>query len=157
MAVIPQDPHLFAGSVRYNLDPGNQFTDSELWTALEKTHVKDTVSKLDKKLLADVHTAGGNFSVGERQLLCLTRAILMYASVISILINLSFRKAKIVVLDEATASLDLSTDKLIQKVIHDAFKDCTVLLIAHRLENVSNMDKVLLMEGGRVSLFYLRS
>ncbi|ETN84995.1 ABC transporter, ATP-binding protein [Necator americanus] len=139
MSFIPQDPVLFAGTVRSNLDPNNVFTDSELWSALEKTYLKTLISNLDKKLESEVTTGGENFSVGERQLLCLARALLS--------------KAKIVLLDEATSSLDMSTDKLIQKVITEVFQDATVLLIAHRLENVYGLDRVLMMDGGKVVEF----
>ncbi|VDO55757.1 unnamed protein product [Haemonchus placei] len=135
MSVIPQDPVLFAGTIRSNLDPNNVFTDSEIWIALERTYLKPTVSKLE----AEVTAGGENFSVGERQLLCLARALLT--------------KAKIVMLDEATASLDMSTDKLIQKAIKEVFVDATVILIAHRLENVYGMDRVLMMDGGKVNVF----
>ncbi|CAI4226961.1 unnamed protein product [Auanema sp. JU1783] len=139
MAVIPQEPMLFAGTIRYNLDPNNQFSDSELWTALEKVYMKATIKSLEKGLEAEVQSGGENFSVGERQLLCMARAILT--------------KARVVLLDEATASLDLATDKVIQKVIKEAFNECTLLLIAHRLENVYNCDRVLMMENGEVVEF----
>ncbi|WKY15179.1 hypothetical protein Q1695_000569 [Nippostrongylus brasiliensis] len=144
MSVIPQDPVLFAGTIRSNLDPNNVFTDSELWTALERTYLKSTIVNLDKKLEAEVNSGGENFSVGERQLLCLARALLT--------------KAKIVLLDEATASLDISKDKLIQKAsffqaIKEVFVDATVILIAHRLDNVYGLDRVLMMDGGRVVEF----
>ncbi|EYC42852.1 hypothetical protein Y032_0515g2785 [Ancylostoma ceylanicum] len=139
MSFIPQDPVLFAGTIRSNLDPNNLFTDSELWSALEKTYLKTLISNLDKKLESEVTAGGENFSVGERQLMCLARALLM--------------KSKIVLLDEATASLDMSTDKLIQKVIREVFQDATVILIAHRLENVYGLDRVLMMDGGKVVEF----
>ncbi|PIO67444.1 ABC transporter, ATP-binding protein [Teladorsagia circumcincta] len=139
MSVIPQDPVLFAGTIRSNLDPNNIFTDSEIWTALEQTYLKPTITNFDKKLEAEVASGGENFSVGERQLLCLARALLT--------------KAKIVMLDEATASLDMSTDKLIQKAIREVFVDATVILIAHRLENVYGLDRVLMMDGGKVVEF----
>ncbi|VDL72154.1 unnamed protein product [Nippostrongylus brasiliensis] len=144
MSVIPQDPVLFAGTIRSNLDPNNVFTDSELWAALERTYLKSTIVNLDKKLEAEVNSGGENFSVGERQLLCLARALLT--------------KAKIVLLDEATASLDISKDKLIQKAsffqaIKEVFVDATVILIAHRLDNVYGLDRVLMMDGGRVVEF----
>ncbi|CAD6187498.1 unnamed protein product [Caenorhabditis auriculariae] len=139
LAVIPQDPSLFAGTVRFNLDPRNEFSDSDLWSALEKTYLKDAITALDKKLEAEVNSGGENFSVGERQLFCMTRALLS--------------KAKIVILDEATASLDVNTDKLIQKVISDVFSNCTVLTIAHRLDNVKKMDRVLFLENGKMIEF----
>lgn len=139
MSVIPQDPVLFAGTIRSNLDPNNVFTDSELWTALERTYLKPLITNLDKKLEAEVNSGGENFSVGERQLLCLARALLT--------------KAKVVLLDEATASLDISKDKLIQKAIREVFVDATVILIAHRLDNVYGLDRVLMLDGGKVVEF----
>ncbi|KHJ94676.1 ABC transporter, ATP-binding protein [Oesophagostomum dentatum] len=108
-------------------------------TSVERVVYYSEISNLDKKLESDVTTGGENFSVGERQLLCLAKALLM--------------KAKIVLLDEATASLDMSTDKLIQKVIREVFQDATIILIAHRLENVYGLDRVLMMDGGKVVEF----
>ncbi|XP_065776548.1 ATP-binding cassette sub-family C member 12 isoform X4 [Muntiacus reevesi] len=139
LTVIPQDPVLFVGTVRYNLDPFESHSDEMLWQVLERTFMKDTIMKLPEKLQAEVTENGENFSVGERQLLCMARALL--------------RDSKIILLDEATASMDSKTDTLVQNTIKDAFKDCTVLTIAHRLNTVLNCDRVLVMENGKVVEF----
>nr|XP_027794989.1 multidrug resistance-associated protein 9 isoform X1 [Marmota flaviventris] len=139
LTVIPQDPVLFVGTVRYNLDPFESHTDEMLWQVLERTFMKDTIIKLPEKLQAEVTENGENFSVGERQLLCMARALL--------------RNSKIILLDEATASMDSKTDTLVQSTIKDAFKGCTVLTIAHRLNTVLNCDRVLVMENGKVIEF----
>uniref|UniRef100_H3D2W6 ATP binding cassette subfamily C member 12 n=1 Tax=Tetraodon nigroviridis TaxID=99883 RepID=H3D2W6_TETNG len=137
LSIIPQDPVLFCGTVRYNLDPFNKYTDKEIWEALEKTYIKDSISSLDQKLLAPVLENGENFSVGERQLMCMARALL--------------RNSKIILLDEATASIDAETDALIQSTIQKAFRDCTMLTIAHRIHTVANADRILVMEAGEVA------
>ncbi|XP_070469716.1 ATP-binding cassette sub-family C member 12 isoform X8 [Equus przewalskii] len=139
LTVIPQDPILFVGTVRYNLDPFESHTDEMLWQVLERTFMRDTILKLPEKLQAEVTENGENFSVGERQLLCVARALL--------------RNSKIILLDEATASMDSKTDTLVQNTIKDAFKGCTVLTIAHRLNTVLNCDLVLVMENGKVVEF----
>ncbi|XP_053403768.1 ATP-binding cassette sub-family C member 5-like [Mercenaria mercenaria] len=136
LAIIPQDPVLFVGTVRYNLDPFSRHKDSELWEALEKCHVKETISSLELKLDHMVVENGENFSVGERQLLCMARALL--------------RNSKILMLDEATAAIDTETDSLVQKTIKEAFADCTMLIIAHRLNTVLGCDRILVMEEGKV-------
>ncbi|XP_063653881.1 ATP-binding cassette sub-family C member 12 isoform X5 [Pan troglodytes] len=139
LTVIPQDPVLFVGTVRYNLDPFGSHTDEMLWQVLERTFMRDTIMKLPEKLQAEVTENGENFSVGERQLLCVARALL--------------RNSKIILLDEATASMDSKTDTLVQNTIKDAFRGCTVLTIAHRLNTVLNCDHVLVMENGKVIEF----
>ncbi|XP_037372212.1 ATP-binding cassette sub-family C member 12 isoform X6 [Talpa occidentalis] len=139
LTVIPQDPVLFVGTVRYNLDPFESYTDEMLWEVLERTFMRDTIMKLPEKLQAEVTENGENFSVGERQLLCMARALL--------------RNSKIILLDEATASMDSKTDTHVQNTIKDAFKGCTVLTIAHRLNTVLNCDLVLVMENGKVVEF----
>nr|XP_035980220.1 multidrug resistance-associated protein 9 isoform X2 [Halichoerus grypus] len=139
LTVIPQDPVLFVGTVRYNLDPFENHSDEMIWQVLERTFMRDTIMKLPEKLQAEVTENGENFSVGERQLLCMARALL--------------RNSKIILLDEATASMDSKTDTLVQSTIKDAFKGCTVLTIAHRLNTVLNCDLVLVMENGKVVEF----
>ena len=139
MAVIAQDPVLFGGSLRRNLDPFSVQTDLDLWTALEEVQLKAMVEKLPGQLEYRVNETGSNFSVGERQLVCLARALV--------------QKSKIIVMDEATANVDFKTDNLIQEVICHKFKDSTVLTIAHRLNTIMDYDKVLILDGGRMVEF----
>ncbi|KAJ3653130.1 hypothetical protein Zmor_019043 [Zophobas morio] len=136
ITIIPQDPILFVGPIRKNLDPFDEFSDSQVWSALEAFNLKTFIANLPLGLETLVDEGGTNFSVGQKQLLCLSRAML--------------KKTKIFVLDEATASVDLQTDEAIQATIREKFKDCTILVIAHRLETVMDSDKILVMDDGRV-------
>ncbi|PIK35517.1 putative multidrug resistance-associated protein 5, partial [Apostichopus japonicus] len=139
LSIIPQDPVLFIGTVRYNLDPFENHNDEELWSALERAHMKNKVSSLPEKLQSLVSEGGDNFSVGERQLICIARALL--------------RHSKILILDEATAAIDTETDSLIQGTIRQAFGQCTLLTIAHRLNTILDADKILVMSDGNVAEF----
>ena len=130
ISIIPQDPVLFSATIRYNLDPFDAYNDDEIWRALEEVELKSSINGLQFM----VTEGGSNFSVGQRQLICLARAIL--------------RNNKILLLDEATANIDQTTDALIQRTIREKFIDCTVLTIAHRLHTIMDSDKVLVMENG---------
>ncbi|KAI3996328.1 hypothetical protein MKX01_026796 [Papaver californicum] len=139
LGIIPQSPVLFSGTVRFNLDPFNEHNDANLWEALERAHLKDVIRRNSLGLDAEVTESGENFSVGQRQLLSLARALL--------------RRSKILVLDEATAAVDVRTDSLIQKTIREEFKSCTMLIIAHRLNTIIDCDRVLHLDAGQVSEF----
>eukprot|EP00004_Rigifila_ramosa_P012441 TRINITY_DN2693_c0_g1_i2.p1 TRINITY_DN2693_c0_g1~~TRINITY_DN2693_c0_g1_i2.p1 ORF type:complete len:1252 (+),score=315.24 TRINITY_DN2693_c0_g1_i2:1186-4941(+) len=139
LSIIPQEPVLFKGTIRSNMDPFNLYSDDQLWTAIRTAHLEATVSALPLKLDAPVLEHGRNFSLGQKQLFCLARVIL--------------KDSKILVLDEATAALDLDTDALIQATIREFCRDRVVMTIAHRLETVMDYDKILFMDHGRVIEF----
>ncbi|XP_067948314.1 multidrug resistance-associated protein 1-like isoform X2 [Watersipora subatra] len=139
LTILPQDPTVFAGNIRDNLDPFNQYSDDKIWEVLEQSYLKEYVEDQPEKLEYDCGESGSNLSVGQRQLVCLARALL--------------RKTKILVLDEATAAVDMETDDLIQKTIRTAFADCTVLTIAHRLNTIMDSDRILVLDKGMVAEF----
>ncbi len=130
MSVIPQDPVLFSGTVRSNLDPFGKYTDVQIWEGLQRTLLSNSISSLDDKVAEN----GSNFSVGQRQLLCIARALLS--------------RAKIIIMDEATAAVDVETDAVIQQTIRSEFAHATCLTVAHRLNTIMDSDKVLVMDDG---------
>ncbi|KAI1299646.1 Multidrug resistance-associated protein 1 [Halotydeus destructor] len=139
LTIIPQDSVLFSGTLRLNLDPLGKHDDSELWKALKLAHLQQFVDSVGQGLEYGIAEGGENLSVGQRQLFCLARALL--------------RKSKILILDEATAAVDLETDDLIQKTIKTEFVESTVLTIAHRLNTIMDYDRVLVLDQGMVSEF----
>ena len=137
LQIIPQDPTLFKGSVRLNLDLEDMFSDTQIWEALKMVGLDDYVSKLDSKLESMVEEGGSNLSVGQRQLICLARAILA--------------KPKILIMDEATASVDFEADRLIQASIKSNFQETTLLCIAHRVNTIADFDRILVLQDGRLA------
>lgn len=139
LTIIPQEPILFSGSVRFNLDPFNNHDDLDLWNALELVNLKTLISEMNGRLDTKITSGGSNLSVGQKQLFCLARAII--------------KKTKILIIDEATANVDYKTDAIIQRSIREHFKDCTVLTIAHRLSTVVDNDRILCLGEGEIKNF----
>ncbi|XP_052614436.1 ATP-binding cassette sub-family C member 3 isoform X1 [Peromyscus californicus insignis] len=139
LTIIPQDPILFSGTLRMNLDPFGRYSEEDIWRALELSHLHTFVSSQPAGLDFQCSEGGDNLSVGQRQLVCLARALL--------------RKSRVLVLDEATAAIDLETDDLIQGTIRTQFEDCTVLTIAHRLNTIMDYNRVLVLDKGAVAEF----
>lgn len=132
-------PILFCGTLRYNIDPFEQYSDEECFTALEAVQLQQLVRNHSDGLRLLIAESGANLSAGERQLICVARAIL--------------KKSSILLIDEATANVDFTTDRMIQQVIADKFRDCTILKIAHRLNTVANSDRLLILQEGVVVYF----
>ncbi|KAF3854047.1 hypothetical protein F7725_014735 [Dissostichus mawsoni] len=138
LTIIPQEPVLFSGTLKMNLDPFEKYSDEELWAVLEHSHLHKFVSNQPAKLELECSEGGENLSVGQRQLVCLARALL--------------RKTRILVLDEATAAIDLETDDLIQSTIRTQFEDCTVFTIAHS-NTIMDYTRVLVLDKGQIAEF----
>ncbi|CAM9713918.1 unnamed protein product [Discosporangium mesarthrocarpum] len=136
LSVIPQTPFLFSGSVRLNLDPFYSHTDAEIWSSLEAVQMKDHIAEQLGGLDAAITEGGQNLSVGQRQLLCLARAVL--------------QRSQILVMDEATANIDQKNDSLIQDAVRTEFQGRTVVMIAHRLNTIIDCDQVIVLVDGKV-------
>ncbi|XP_023242085.1 multidrug resistance-associated protein 4-like [Centruroides sculpturatus] len=139
ISIIPQDPVLFTGPLRRNIDPFNEYSEEMLWQAIEEVQLKDVIKNLPGGMDTHLTEGGRNFSVGERQLICLARTILC--------------QNKILVMDEATSNIDKMTDTRIQKIIRENFKSCTVLTIAHRLNTIIDSDRVMVLHSGTIQEF----
>ena len=137
ISVLGQSPVLFSGSLRKNLDPLEEYTDDELWSAIKEVKLTSLVENLDGQLDHQLFEGGENLSTGERQLICLARTLL--------------KRNKIVILDEPTAHVDPNTEKTIWSTVHEKLKNSTVIIIAHRLGTVSNCDGILLLREGKIA------
>ncbi|KAK9689767.1 hypothetical protein RND81_09G079500 [Saponaria officinalis] len=136
LSVIPQEPTLFQGTIRSNLDPLGLYSDADIWEALDKCQLKLTISNLPNQLDSSVGDEGANWSMGQRQLFCLGRVLL--------------KRNKILILDEATASIDSATDAIVQKIIRIEFAECTVITVAHRIPTVIDSDMVMVLSYGEL-------
>ncbi|KAL7753938.1 hypothetical protein RI367_000870 [Sorochytrium milnesiophthora] len=139
LTIIPQDPMLFQGTIRDNLDPLSKHDDAAVWRALELASLKEYIAAQQDGLEAKVENGGSNFSAGQKQLLTLATALL--------------RKQRIVIFDEATSATDAETDVIVQRTIRSEFRDCTVLTIAHRIATIMDSDRILVLDQGRVAEF----
>ena len=139
ISIIPQESLLFSDTLRKNLDPFSEFEDEEIWGALKKVEMESYVYGQTDGLQLVVTEAGSNLSAGQKQLICLARALL--------------RNTQILVIDEATANVDQKTDMLIQKTLRKEFHHCTILTIAHRINTIRDSDRVLVLDAGRVAEF----
>jgi ATP-binding cassette subfamily C (CFTR/MRP) protein 4 len=139
ISIVPQNPVLFSGTLRKNLDPLNEYSDVDIWNALEQVELKDAIVELPSDLETSVSEEGSIFIVGQKQLLCLLRAIL--------------KDSKIIILDETMANIDFRSDDLIQATVRWRFKNCTIITIAHRLLTVMDSDEILVMDSGQIVEF----
>ena len=138
VTIIPQDPILFQGTLRSNLDPLSRYSDEQLLEGLDRVHMKAKFEE-ENGLDTEIKEAGGNLSAGERQLLCIGRAILT--------------QCRVILIDEATSSVDTKTEQMILQTMSESFKDCTVITIAHRLKTIISSDRILVMSEGRAVKF----
>lgn len=139
LTIITQDSFIFSGTLRLNLDPLEEYSDLQIWNALEQANLKEYVNGLDNKLEFECTEGGMNLSIEQRRLICLARALL--------------KKTKIVVIDQATVSFGNNTDELIKSAIRDQFKDCTVLTIAHTLNTIIDNDRIMVLDKGKIVEF----
>lgn len=139
LSIIPQNVILFNGTLRYNLDPFDQFNDEQCWSSLESVQLKEFVIEHGQGLDLLIGESACNLSVGQRQLICIARSIL--------------KQSQILIIDEGTANVDYETDRIIQQVISQKFSQRTILIIAHRLNTLQHCDRILVLEQGQIKYF----